>query len=55
MSDAADDQDALRDELSRIDELPLEQRADAFAQVHAQLQSLLEGNDARAKLDGSDA
>ena len=46
MSDAAEDADALRERLSQIEEQPLEERAEAFAQVHSQLQSLLEGNDA---------
>jgi hypothetical protein len=45
MSDAAQDADALRERLSQIEEQPLEERADAFAQVHSQLQTLLEGND----------
>jgi hypothetical protein len=45
MSDEADDADAIRERLSQIEAQPLEERADAFAQVHSQLQSLLEGND----------
>ncbi|PRY68646.1 hypothetical protein B0I08_104350 [Glaciihabitans tibetensis] len=43
---AGEDADALRERLSQIDELPLGERADEFAQLHGQLQSLLEGNDA---------
>ena len=45
MSDSAGDADAMRERLSQIEELPLAERADAFALVHGQLQSLLEGND----------
>jgi hypothetical protein len=42
-----DDADELRARLSAIEEQPLDQRADDYAQLHAQLQSLLEGSDTR--------
>jgi hypothetical protein len=42
-----DDADALRARLTAIEEQPLDQRADDYAQLHAQLQGLLEGADTR--------
>jgi hypothetical protein len=42
-----DDADELRARLSAIEEQPLDQRADDYAQLHAQLQGLLEGADTR--------
>ncbi|MET0989225.1 MAG: hypothetical protein ABWY54_01120 [Glaciihabitans sp.] len=43
--DQGDDAQELRARLQGIEDLPLDQRADEYAQVHAQLQSLLEGSD----------
>lgn len=40
-----DDADELRARLQSIEEQPLDERADDYAQVHAQLQALLEGSD----------
>ena len=39
------DAEALLDRIRLIEDQPLEQRADAFAQLHAQLQAALEGAD----------
>lgn len=40
-----DDAEELLARLSTIEEQPLGERADDYAQVHSQLQSLLEGSD----------
>jgi hypothetical protein len=44
-SEQGDDEQELRARLHSIEDLPLDQRADEYAQVHAQLQGLLEGSD----------
>ena len=43
--DATDDHDGLLSRLSLIEDQPLESRAAAFAQLHEELQSALEGSD----------
>lgn len=40
-----DDAEALRSRLQSIEEKSLDERADDYAQVHSQLQALLEGSD----------
>ena len=44
-SSQGDDAEELRSRLQSIEERPLGERADDYAQVHAQLQALLEGSD----------
>lgn len=43
--DQGDDAEELRSRLASIEERPVGERADDYAQVHAQLQALLEGSD----------
>jgi len=44
-TEATDDHDGLLSRLSLIEDQPLESRAAAFAQLHEELQSALEGSD----------
>ncbi|BDZ66130.1 hypothetical protein [Agromyces mangrovi Wang et al. 2018] len=46
--EVADDATGLTDRLAGIDELPLEQRAVAFEQLHGELRAQLEGADPEA-------